>query len=117
MQREFTENLNKILQCVSETASDVAELNVDLLSRITHSSITPGNLNQIRKPDDWLKVLNTANLELVRYSQDLSEIYIANAQRFGKIMTDMGHISEVEATKAVNKATKFAKKVKRKVTA
>lgn len=121
MQREFSENLNKILQYFSETASDVAELNVDLLNRLSHTSITPSELGQIKRPEDWIRYLNSANLELMRYSQELSEIYVTNAQRFAKIMTDVGRATSTEVTrnvnKTVNKASKFAKKAKRKVRA
>jgi hypothetical protein len=109
MQREFTENWNKLCQCATRTATDVAELNINLLNRLTKTG--PLGLGETpKKPEDLFHVVNNMYLEGMKYTQDLSNIYVENIQQFSKVWGDVMRETQANASKVVKGAVKIRDK-------
>lgn len=110
MQRELTENLNKIFQSFSKTATEVSELNVNFFNRLVKGFNPIEEVQQIKKPEDFVQALlqNTAsfNSEAVKYTQQLSEIWIQNAADFNKVVTDLMRETSNNASRVMKTATK-----------
>ena len=106
MQKEFTENLTKLYQCVSKPVIDLTELNINTLNNIAKSTNSFEDLSQAKKPEDILsaqvKLANAACLEATRYTQKAMEIGLGAISEAGKIWAE-------SFNKATNKASDFAK--------
>jgi len=106
MQKEFTENLTKLYQCISKPIMDLAELNINTLNNITKNTNSFEDLSQAKRPEDFIsaqvKLANAACLEASKYTQKAMEIGLGAISETGKIWAE-------SLNKATNKASDFAK--------
>ncbi len=106
---QITDNFNKVLESLKQTATDVAELNINLINKVSRNAVTPGELSQPKKPEEFMKHMNSINGDMLEYTQGLSEIFVDNTQRLSKILG--GAVSETteKVHRAANTATRVAR--------
>lgn len=106
MQREFTENWNKLCQCVSKPMMDLAQLNINTLNNIVKNTDSLDEFNHSKKPEDFIsaqmKLANACALEATKYAQKAMEIGMNAISEANKTWTE-------SCNKATTKAADFVK--------
>lgn len=102
MQKEFTENMNKLYQTMTKPMAEMAELNLNTLNNLTKNSNAFEDFTQSKRPEDLLsaqmKLMNTAYAELTKYTQKAMDIGMNALSEGGKIWNDLCRQSSFKAT-------------------
>lgn len=112
MQKEYTENWNKLYQCVSKPMADMAELNINTLNNWTKNSNLFDDLAQSKRPEEILsaqmKMANVACQEMTKYTQRALDIGMNAMSEAGKIWTDLLRQSTDKASEFVKQTHGYA---------
>lgn len=102
MRNEYTENWNKLCQCISKPLVDLAELNVDTLTNLTKNTHPFEKISQAKKPDEFLaaqmELLNNASIEMTKYAQKAFNIGLEAVTESHKIWNDICHETHTKAS-------------------
>lgn len=93
MQKELTENLNKIMQCVSKPMMELTELNIKTFNHLSKNTVSFEDLTQVKKsPEDILsaqvRITNAACQVATKYTQEAMEIGVAAVSEANKLWVD-----------------------------
>jgi hypothetical protein len=93
MQKEFTENLGKLYQCVSKPMTDLVELNISTLNNVAKNLGSFDEITQSKKPEDFIatqmKLANVVGSEMAKYSQKALNISLNAVSEVGNIWAEI----------------------------
>ena len=110
MQKQFSENWNKLYQCVSKPISDIAQLNINTLSNWSKNTGTFEELTQSKKPDDFLwtqmKLANMGHLETITYAKKVGDIWADAMTEINEICGEMLRETTAKASEVIKSGNK-----------
>ncbi|MBX3709529.1 MAG: phasin family protein [Gammaproteobacteria bacterium] len=110
MQRQYTENWNKLYQCVTRPLSDLTELNMNTLQNWSKNTGHFEELTQVKKPEDFflaqIKLANIGQLEMMSYVKKSSDIWIKAIEQINDICDDIARETTQKASEVIKSAHK-----------
>lgn len=114
MQNQFTENYNKLYQCLSKPITEMALLNASTLSNWSKNTGIYEELSQAKKPEDFLwtqmKLANLHHLEAITYVKKASDIWATAISQMNELCTGMMHETTAKASEAIKTANRNTSK-------
>lgn len=91
--QQFTENWNKLYQCVTKPLSDLTELNINTLQNWSKNTGHFEELTQAKKPEDFfsaqMKLANIGQLEAMSYAKKAGDIWMKAIEQINGICSDV----------------------------
>lgn len=110
MQGQFTDNWNKILQCVSKPLTDITELNINTLQNWSKNTGHVEELKQAKKPEDFfmaqIKLANIGQLEALSYAKKASDIWIKAIAEMNDICSDVARETAAKTSETIKSGHK-----------
>lgn len=110
MQKQFSENWNKLYQCVNKPVTDIAQLNVNTLNNWSKSTGTFEELTQAKKPEDLLwtqmKLANMGHLEAITYAKKAGDIWADAITQINEICADMLRETTTKTSEIIKSGSK-----------
>lgn len=111
MQKQMTENWNKLYQCISRPATELAQLNIQTWNNWLKSTGAPlEEVTQAKKPEDLLwaqmKLANMANLEALSYAKKVNAILTETFSETNDIVTDLIRETTAKSSELIKATTK-----------
>lgn len=110
MQRQYTDNWNKLNQCVSKPLAELAELNMNTLQNWSKNTGHFEELTQAKKPEDFfmaqMKLANIGQLEAMSYVKKASDIWIKAIEQISETCSDVARETTAKTSEAIKSGNK-----------
>lgn len=111
MQRQITENWNKVLQCVSKPFTELTELNINTLQNWSKNTGHLDELTQSKKPEDFfvaqMKLANIGQLEAMSYIKKASDIWIKAIEQINETCSDVARETTAKTSESMRSGHKI----------
>lgn len=108
MQRDLMQKWTEYYQGLSKPASEIVELNIKTLNKLTKNSEYFDDFIKAKKPEDiisaQIQLANTASHEALEYMQEFYGILLDAAKQHSKIFTEAIHETTKKAESQVREA-------------
>lgn len=101
-QRELTDNVSKLTQCLIKPMANLAELNVNAVNDWIRTFNSLQRVSQAKKPEDFLalqtELSNISVTEMTKYTQEAVRIGLEAISEANEVLTDIVRNSSDKAS-------------------